>query len=68
MMMRQYYLIQLFNLVFRLFVVGHFIACLWYLVARIENTSQNWINNISSSDSTDGTSGQSNSSETNEEP
>lgn len=39
-MFENYYLIQFVNLIIKLFIVGHIIACTWYLIGQIE---LNWI-------------------------
>lgn len=38
MTFKDFYLIQLINLILKLFLIGHFLACLWYLVGVIEIT------------------------------
>ncbi|KAL4482814.1 hypothetical protein ABPG72_022374 [Tetrahymena utriculariae] len=33
---RKYYIVQIINLIIKLFMVGHFIACLWQLIGTID--------------------------------
>ncbi|EAS05387.2 cyclic nucleotide-binding domain protein (macronuclear) [Tetrahymena thermophila SB210] len=36
MRVKQFYLVQLFNLILKLFIIAHTIACLWYLLGLVE--------------------------------
>lgn len=36
MMLKRIYLIQLFSLIIKLFLIAHIISCLWYFLALIE--------------------------------
>ncbi|KAL4480249.1 hypothetical protein ABPG74_020765 [Tetrahymena malaccensis] len=36
MMIKRFYIIKLINLIFKLFIIAHLIACLWYIIAEIE--------------------------------
>lgn len=36
MTFKDYYLIQLANLIVKMFLIGHIIACVWYLVGVVE--------------------------------
>lgn len=36
MTVKNYYIVQLFNLIVKLFILGHIIACMWYLIGQLE--------------------------------
>ncbi|EAR93494.2 cyclic nucleotide-binding domain protein (macronuclear) [Tetrahymena thermophila SB210] len=56
MMMKRYYIMKLVNLIFKLFIIAHFIACLWYIVAQIDSKfigeSSSWFADTFGSDNT----------------
>ncbi|EWS74441.1 cyclic nucleotide-binding domain protein (macronuclear) [Tetrahymena thermophila SB210] len=49
MMLKRYYIIQVVNLVLKLFLIGHTIACFWYILCKVEyenyQKESGWINN-----------------------
>ncbi|EAR95443.3 cyclic nucleotide-binding domain protein (macronuclear) [Tetrahymena thermophila SB210] len=49
MMLKRYYIIQVVNLVLKLFLIGHTIACFWYILCKLEYENYQkencWINN-----------------------
>ncbi|KAL4506087.1 hypothetical protein ABPG72_013848 [Tetrahymena utriculariae] len=54
MMMKRFYIMKLINLIFKLFIIAHFIACLWYIVAQMETRyfgeDSTWIHDAFGSD------------------